>query len=85
MARLGGKTHGEARGKREMTGIAGKFQDWERIALADIWLSRAFVLGELKNWVRDWATVGGLVFSFLPKTSFWEYFLSTLGDALREC
>ncbi|KAG2619605.1 hypothetical protein PVAP13_3NG127600 [Panicum virgatum] len=36
MARVGGKTHGEPCGKREMTGIAGKFRDWERPVLADI-------------------------------------------------
>ena len=72
-----------ARGKREMAVITSKFWDWERVALAKIWLTRALVLGELKNWARDWTTVGALVFSFLPKTSFWECFLGTLGDALR--
>ena len=41
------------------------------------------VLGEPKNWAGDGTTVGALVFSFLPKTYFWECFLDTLGDALK--
>jgi len=45
MARLEGKTRGE----REIASIGGQFQDWERLALADIWLSRAIILGSAKK------------------------------------
>jgi hypothetical protein len=48
----------------------------------EIWLRIGLVLAKRKYWVGNWATVGVLIFIFIPKISYWECFLGTLGDAL---
>jgi hypothetical protein len=42
-----------------------------------IWLRRAFVLGELKYWVKE-RDAGALIFNFLSKSFYYEYFLTLL-------
>ena len=61
---------GRHAGTCDLAGIGGEFQDWEYLAPADIWRGIGLVLAKRKNWVANWATIGVLIFSFIPKISY---------------